>query len=183
MSKYLDLDYLRYQQAKPQWFGLGFIQMKISNERRLHFWHPDLAPNLGNAEEVHNHRYDFTSSVIKGEMENEVWEMVYDEAGDYRLWRVSCQPGNADSAEMVGPMTVADVATYTIRTGGSYTMPQPIFHRSFPKGHTVTMLKRGKVTEDYAYVIRSATAQHNCPFAVSIPEPVLWERIEEILYA
>lgn len=183
MSKYLDFDYLQHLDVVPQWFGLGFIQMKISPNRRLHFWHPELSPNPGNAEEVHDHRYDFTSTVLKGEMENEVWDMRHDPDGDYRLWRVSCEPGNADAAEMIGPMSVASVSSRRIPTNGSYVMPQPIFHRSFPIGYTVTMLQRGVVTETHAHVIRYHDAPHSCPFAISMLPHTLWQRIKEILHA
>lgn len=51
--------------------GLGFIQVKLGGNQRLHVWHPDL-PRRSCFEHsaIHDHRFSFTSRVLVGEMFN-----------------------------------------------------------------------------------------------------------------
>jgi hypothetical protein len=71
-KRFLDIDHLRATGARPHWFGLGFIQLKLTNNERMHFWHPDLQPIVPE-EEIHDHRYDFESFVIKGELRHQIY--------------------------------------------------------------------------------------------------------------
>lgn len=51
--------------------GLGFIQVKLGGNQRLHVWHPDLPRrNCFEHSAVHNHRFSFTSRVLKGTQVN-----------------------------------------------------------------------------------------------------------------
>jgi hypothetical protein len=47
--------------------GLGFIQVKLGGNQRLHVWHPDL-PRRSCFEHsaIHDHRFSFTSRVLVG---------------------------------------------------------------------------------------------------------------------
>jgi hypothetical protein len=59
--------------------GLGFIQVKLPNNQRLHVWHPDIprrACYLHSA--IHNHRFSFTSHVLIGTQVNRRYEVHYD---------------------------------------------------------------------------------------------------------
>ncbi len=51
--------------------GLGFIQVPLDGDYRLHIWDKDL-PRRKNIEhsEVHNHRFGFISRVLKGSITN-----------------------------------------------------------------------------------------------------------------
>ncbi len=72
------------------YFGLGFIQLKINFETRMHFYSPEL-PQITSNEDVHNHRYDFESCVLKGELEQELFHVIN---GDTHLReQESCQAG------------------------------------------------------------------------------------------
>lgn len=54
--------------------GLGFLQIKLHNAQRMHVWHPDL-PRRSCAEysSIHDHRFDFTSLVLRGVQVNDVY--------------------------------------------------------------------------------------------------------------
>ena len=54
--------------TNPQYFGLGFIQCKINQHERVHIYHPDLMPIVNIEEEIHNHRYDFESTILMGKL-------------------------------------------------------------------------------------------------------------------
>jgi hypothetical protein len=61
--------------VEPHWFGLGFVQLKLDEHRRIHFWHPDHSSDTPE-EEVHNHRYDFNSRIMAGIIVHEVWDFT-----------------------------------------------------------------------------------------------------------
>lgn len=47
--------------------GLGFIQIKLDDNQRLHIWHPDLPRRkCFEHSNIHNHRFAFKSTVLKG---------------------------------------------------------------------------------------------------------------------
>lgn len=47
--------------------GLGFIQLVLPGEQRMHVWHPDLPRRKCYAHSaIHNHRFSFTSRILKG---------------------------------------------------------------------------------------------------------------------
>jgi hypothetical protein len=51
--------------------GLGFIQVKLPANRRLHVWHPDLPRRDCFAySAIHNHRFGFRSTVLVGHQRN-----------------------------------------------------------------------------------------------------------------
>jgi hypothetical protein len=52
--------------------GLGFIQVVLGGDQRLHVWHPDLPRrDCYQHSAVHNHRFSFTSRVLKGVQRNQ----------------------------------------------------------------------------------------------------------------
>jgi hypothetical protein len=63
--------------------GLGFIQVKLGGNQRLHVWHPDL-PRRSCFEHsaIHDHRFSFTSRVLVGTQIN---HMVVPEAPDWSV--------------------------------------------------------------------------------------------------
>lgn len=167
--------------VRPQWFGLGFIQLKLSENQRLHFWHDRLKPNSGHEEEAHNHRYDFHSTVLKGELLDELWQFHSDPHGEWNMWRVSCQPGDSGDAAIIGRVGITSITPRRIATNQTYFMPETCFHRTFPQGSVVTCLNRGPVIAERALVIRPVGKEHICPFRVVMSEDELWSIIEEII--
>lgn len=65
MNQYLNIDYLKKNHTKIHGFGLGFIQIKLGEVFRLHIYTKEIALTTQD-EEIHNHRYDFKSTVLKG---------------------------------------------------------------------------------------------------------------------
>ena len=51
--------------------GLGFIQVKLGGNQRLHVWHPDLPRRKCFAHsQIHDHRFSFKSTVLVGMQRN-----------------------------------------------------------------------------------------------------------------
>lgn len=57
--------------------GLGFLQVKLEGNQRLHVWHPDL-PRRSCFEHssVHDHRFGFVSRILVGEQNNQLYRVV-----------------------------------------------------------------------------------------------------------
>jgi hypothetical protein len=66
--------------------GLGFIQVILPNDGRLHVWHPDL-PRRSCYEHssIHNHRFGFTSRVLIGTQVNQPAMVRENPLGSYDI--------------------------------------------------------------------------------------------------
>lgn len=177
---YLDIDYLKSLPNKPYWFGLGFIQLKIDDNKRLHFWHPDLSPNVDD-EEIHDHRYDFRSMILKGEITNKLFGIEEDNCGDYEMCWVYCDKEHSGKPEHIADVEIISCETATYMAGQSYTMKMDDFHRSIFKVPTVTFLERGPVTKDRARIVKLILRPAVCPFSIKKSEDEIWSYIKEIL--
>lgn len=173
-----DVDRLRSSGAKPYWFGLGFIQLKLDGDTRLHFWHPELTADTSE-EELHDHRYTFDSHILVGEITHEEWFLEADPAGDHEIVLVSCKPGQEADPEPVGRGYLRRGGSYTMAAGSQYVFPETGFHR-IRATKAVTFLERGPVIKEYAKVIRPLGEASVCPFSREVPESRLWECIADL---
>jgi hypothetical protein len=169
---------IRASGAVPHWFGLGFIQLKLNQKQRMHFWHPDHTQQ-SLPEEVHNHRYSFSSRVIKGEIAHEIWTYTPGD-GDTDCIEVSCKPDQPAPDKTLSTGLITLSGRYTMLAGSSYFFPSTGFHRIIAK-HAVTFLCRGEIETENALVLRPAGSHSVCPFAVKKSEAECWEIIRELL--
>lgn len=177
-DRYLDIDFLRASGAQPHFF-LDFIQLKIDDRFRMHFWHEDL-PAFGAEEELHDHRYNFTSRVMVGETTHEEWYFTPANDGDMEIIEKSCKPGSEIPPRQVAVGKVARGGTYTMARGSVYHFPHDRFHRIRTR-RCVTLLERDIVIKDVARIIKPVGAADICPFERKIGTDVLWGYIEELL--
>lgn len=175
----LTVDSLRQSGCIPHWFGLGFIQLKLNDSQRLHFWHPDLTQDVSD-EELHDHRYEFTSKLLVGELTHQVFEFVVDPLGDHEMVQVACEPGKEVDPEPISRGRIHAAGTYVLRPGSQYTFPPTGFHRTVAN-RAVTLLTRGPKVAEFARVIRKLGEASVCPFAREIPEAELWDYIDDLL--
>lgn len=176
----ITIDALRKTGARPHFFGLGFIQIKVTANQRYHFYHPELMANVPE-EELHDHRYDFTSRVIAGELINEIWGFREDDEGKDLMALVSCDPTKPlpeDAPVLRGRS--GHVVTFATGAGCEYSINRDQFHRVRAE-RAVTYLERGPVVKDFARVIRREGAAEVCPFAVELSEAQCWEMMAELL--
>jgi hypothetical protein len=117
-----------------QEIGLLGLRLDDRREYRLHVWDSGYG-----VEEppIHDHPFDFTSTVIAGEMTNTRYEE--DPAGDeYHRWRYSLENEDARAADTV---RLSGVAT-TVAAGGEYTQLAHELHDSRQAPGTVTIIRR-----------------------------------------
>lgn len=135
--------------------GLGFIQLVLGGNQRMHIWHPDL-PRRDCYEHsaVHNHRFSFTSRILKGVQVNQRCdvEIVKQDTGSHLL--IS---HNGPRSEKGGRESypVADVNVYEradehYQAGESYFMPALEYHHTPCEGIVVTVLQKHEVLDIHA---------------------------------
>lgn len=181
----LDMEYLK--QFKPHYFGLGFIQLKLNKTERLHFYHPDILP-IVDEEDLHNHRYDFTSHVLRGKLTSEVYYI--DEilpigpipSRDYELHTVSCSSEDAGKpSQLIGYVEPIHSVTFETGVGSKYMIRTEGFHRVAIKEPTLTYLERGEIIFPTAQVIKKVGAPDVCPFSKKLSEDEIWNTIKEVI--
>lgn len=160
-NPYLDIDWLR-KNTHPQTFGLGFVQCKLNEKERLHFWFPEELQTV-RATELHDHRYGFNSKVLSGYITHEVFE-VYETAEEtpYVMSDVSCDP-ELPVEEQWKPVNIESFGKSTYHKGESYDMKVGQFHRAL-NAVGVTKLTREKIERPVAKLVKPKDAIRFCPF-------------------
>ena len=170
-----DIDYLR-SLGTPTYFGLGFIQLRMDDTRRFHFWHPDISVTHYD-NEWHDHRYNFSSQVIVGSITNEVAFCEETPEGNLEVWEVCCE-GNG--AEYKTNANVHYQTRFTTHEGNAYFIHMNSLHKVNAEK---TMTLQHRYSREYklkARVVSEKYASPN-PFTASLPEPRIWEIIRDVV--
>jgi hypothetical protein len=172
----LNIDFLVKNARVIHSFGLGFIQIKISPTERVHFYCP--AVTLTTApEDLHDHRYNFTSTILKGTLTNEIY--VADLTGSgFRISDETCSPDVKAQVQLELDCSVKLLSSSTMASDSHYFIDKDVFHR-VTTNRAVTYLKRDLPSKDFARVIRSKDSDPVCPFSANLPVDTLWEIVRE----
>jgi hypothetical protein len=177
--------------AKPRIHGNGFIQLDFSPSVRLHVWGPHI-PRQKVDTPVHNHRFSFTSLVLRGSMINRRYEFGpplrrpdYPPMQTHRIYIARAR----NLEDTVLQRTEATVALVrgndtVIPMGHSYSMQAGEVHESIVYDSTVTVIMK----DGPSLAQQGPTPTVYVPLDIepdnsfdrySIPENRLWAMIEE----
>jgi hypothetical protein len=174
----VDLDWLQKNHTQLHPFGLGFLQLKLNETERIHFWHPGF---VREREEVHNHRYDFMSTVLRGEMQQSLYVFKTGvEHPTHELFETDCAPGQEGSQPVISLGLLSPIFSTTITEGNTYRISHEVLHRIDAK-KCVTFLRRESKVKSHASVVRDIGGRSICPFAEDIPAAEMWAMIEDCL--
>lgn len=179
---YLDLATLKTLGA-PAYFGLGFIQLKINEHQRIHFWVPEWPTIPGADNELHDHRYTLTSTILKGEIHNQIFAPLVSSHPTHELIEVSCKPNSTEEPKAIDRVTPIFLTSFVSKVGDTYTLSPDAFHMAHTVGPTVTFVERSAVIKEMARVMRPINSAFVCPFSIHYSEQQCWEKIEEIINA
>jgi hypothetical protein len=175
----LEIDWLKENHQMIHFFGLGFIQLKIDPYTRLHFYTTKFSPIVAD-DSAHNHRYDFISHILFGELKQYLYLFKEDPLGQYVLEQEACQEGAEPSpTKRTGDLIEQSAKSYG--PGGSYTLLSSEFHKVEARQDTITYLLRGHQTKTLADVIRHKDSEKVCPFSKKISETDLWLIVDEMI--
>ncbi len=175
---YLTVDWLRANAVKAHFFGLGFIQVKLDDRNRVHFYHKDIPAFV---EEPHDHRYDFVSRVLRGTLENRVWKLA--PGDDHEVSYESCRQG--------GPEPPAGFRTGLVELGRFVTHKKSGYHMNsetlhavtpnFKRGPVITYVQRELPFKEFARTVKKAGAPSVCPFSRPMPDDELWQIVQDCI--
>jgi hypothetical protein len=169
----------------PYWFGLGFIQLKLNDTSRMHFWLPEI-PHP-EREEIHNHRYDFTSIVLAGHLMHEVWNLdgiggLVPELFDWEIFQTACAPNKEGTVETATGCGVTKVGEFSLSAGSIYSFPHTSFHTTEHTKFAITHLTRVLPKSlEFASVIKRRGTPSVCPFKEKLPTDLCWQYIDAAL--
>lgn len=170
------VDSLKKHCTLIHYFGLGFIQVKLGDRYRMHFY-TDKLPTIISDEEIHNHRYDFTSHILYGTFTQKLYQVV--PGTSHTIEDESCTEGTT-SIQPPRPCSVYLMSQETLSTGRSYHIAHPTFH-TVASSNAITLLDRGPHVKAFAQVIRPVNTPKTCPFSKKVPEAELWRIVESLL--
>lgn len=170
---------LRLTKPVIQYFGLGFVQVKTSDTERYHYYHPDVYSSIC-PEAIHNHRYNFISHVMKGIINQSLYEIVI--PGDsYILTDESCAP-NTDDVQPETKVGARKTAEVRLLAGSSYFLQFHQLHQISYTGKTITQLTRElPYLQTTAQVLTPTGEQKVCPFQTHYSEPDLWDIVKDTI--
>lgn len=161
--------------------GLGFIQVKLPGNQRMHVWHPDLPRrSCYDHSAIHNHRFAFSSRVLVGQQINRRFVVEADPNGSHDLishdgprspkgGRLSYVAGRVRIAE-------AECGLECYGPGETYVMPVLEYHETPNAGIVVTLMQ--KLDEGTIHACSLIVHDHEFDQSFDrfqLPERVLWD--------
>lgn len=185
-DKLLDIDYLKNNNQRLYYFGLGFIQLVLNKYERIHFYNIAL-PVLN--DEIHNHRYNFRSTILKGTLQHKKFRII--NGDDYMLCNELCTKdiiNKTSKLDIQIPVNVELIDMFTIyNTPGAksmydyYDMFFNEFHTVRAVGNTITHIKRTDVITPTAQVLYNKNKNSICPFSKTYTDDELWGFISDTI--
>lgn len=144
--------------------GLGFIQLVLGGNQRMHVWHPELPRrNCYEHSGIHNHRFSFVSRVLKGEQRNVRCDLELVRDGSHSI--ISHNGPRSDKGGRLSyPVAECNVYKRGLEIygpGDEYTMPVHEYHYTPNTGIVVTVMKKTAESDIHANsVIRKGVEFH-----------------------
>lgn len=176
--------------------GLGFIQVVLGGNQRLHVWHPDL-PKRRCAEfsSIHDHRFSFTSQVLVGEQINVRYNVI-DSTQVRNLCRAPGMeyvayehsgarlPTGSRPWEPAMLLTLEEGIIERIKPGYMYQMDKYQLHRTQPggDGRVATLMTKTDEGTYGAYSLCRIGVEPDVEFdRYQLSENELWEYVKSVL--
>lgn len=175
----LDIDYLKSNCKRIYNFGLGFVQIVLNDTERVHFYLDD--KSFQTNEEIHNHRYNFESTILKGKFQNNIWDIIPSSEATHILKNESCNKDIKLDNDVSISYIVKLLDEKVYEVGDSYQMSFNQFHNIDWFGNTITYLRRSDIILPYAQVLTRVNEVSCCPFAGIKEEKEIWEIVEYII--
>ena len=190
----LTKEYLRGLNTRPRVHNNGFIQLDLSQRRRLHVWHFDIPENPENAP-FHDHVFGFRSWALVGKLTNIIYELDFNKR-DFEIYTPRITKGCDSALEPTGKFCGIKPKTTNVIApkGNSDNLPdsygiEPFeFHGTFVSEPTVTVIDKTaptlaqNPTGPRPRVLMPVGNKPNSSYSqYSINPEELWRIIEEVL--
>jgi len=136
--------------------GLGFLQVKLENNLRLHVWHPELPRrHCFEYSAVHDHRFGFESTILRGTQINHTYRVDEVATANYLATHDAYKhegarlPTGNRPWDHAGQRHVTEVDVKGYEAGETYRMAPYQFHSTEPGGDgiVVTLMRKTSIGE------------------------------------
>jgi hypothetical protein len=169
--------------------GLGFVQLQLAANMRLHVWHPDLPRRTCfEHSSIHDHRFGFVSQVLVGTQINHVYgpasrALTADTHVAYLHEGERTRFGNRP---WLPDFKLALVKSYTqeVPAGVSYEMREYVYHSTEPggDGRVATLMSKTSEGERGAHSLCRIGVQPDADFdRMQLSPEQLWEFVRDVL--
>lgn len=136
--------------------GLGFLQIKLPGNQRLHVWHPDLPRRkCFKDSNIHSHRFSFTSRVLVGEQINQDYSIhsikPCDTTHDAYIHRGDRTKFGNRPWDLVSSLEVIKGDRRIVKPGEEYQIKYRDFHSTECDGICVTLMIKTYETNEAAH--------------------------------
>lgn len=147
--------------------GLGFIQLILPANQRMHVWHPDL-PRRQCYEHsaIHNHRFAFASRVLKGVQKNVRVDLELVRDGTHTVISHN-GPRSERGGRLSYPVAECRVHRRAVESygpGEEYVMPVHQYHHTPNEGIVVTVMRKLEESEIHANSVISKGVEFDYDF-------------------
>ncbi|RLK58100.1 hypothetical protein [Actinokineospora cianjurensis] len=139
----VDEDLLAVCARRSQWHPLGFVKVLVLSNAafqvRMNYW-PEV---VGEREDIHDHRFDFVSTVVHGALVAESYEYASAEGGevlDRYVDRLPTSPQDPYLLDIADRVAVRPSGAQRVHRGGAYATSGRVLHRVVPIGAPVVTL-------------------------------------------
>jgi len=181
-------------EAKITLHGLGFLQLQLAANMRLHVWHPEL-PRRTCFEHsaIHDHRFGFDSLVLVGTQINHTYAQTFvDTAPDFVVDKTHTAYLHEGERTRFGnrpwipdyELVLARMHVQVVPAGKQYSMDPYVFHRTEPAGdgRVATLMTKTFEGSRGAHSLCAIGVEPDVDFDRNqISEKRMWEFVRDVL--
>lgn len=172
----LTVDKLRKLGGYPHYLGLGVIKCRLKDDLSYHFY-SERSPAI--VDNIHEHRFGFTSTVLKGRLKN----IIYDVDGSnpestLQVERGECRPGVERVIE-VENAKIIELCSFITPPGESYHIESYTLHRiQWLTDKGITFLEKEPVVRIDPRFVEDISKPRVCAMSQPKSKEECWEIIE-----
>jgi hypothetical protein len=152
-----DIRAMKKAGAKPRVHPNGFVQLDLTEDgnTRLHVWPiPPLAAQKTHPYHlVHDHKFEMSSTVICGRLENILYDFDPHPKGDYLRYEARYPRSRHDTllfpTDETGFLLSRSVSSHTPQMEPTYHLPLQTLHTTFVHGLTATIMQSHAFVSGY----------------------------------
>ena len=181
LDKPLSLDYLKSLGATPHYNGLGVVKLPINKKYSYHFY-SELAPIM--CENIHEHRFSFKSTVLKGTLRNFIYTIKTGNPDSSLVMEQGRCVSGSDKTVIRTEFDLEDSLTFDTVAGQYYWIRHDQLHKVQAITNTViTFVEKEPEVMGEGRLIQDVAHPQPCAFSAPKPAAECWDIIEYTLNA
>lgn len=128
---------------RPRVHGNGFVQLDLTDRRRLHIWGDNRIPRQTIPSTIHDHTFSFRSKVYRGQLVHRSIGVYPDSSGGYEMYfAVTNQGEDTRLVKTTTRYNMLITEERLLREGDTYTFKAGKFHETIAPWLCVTVIDK-----------------------------------------